>query len=157
MILHSPISPLFPYTTLFRSGLIDDALGRWVVTWCVLLMMVALGRLAAHGVLRDAAKSALRQPGVPAVAVALVVVLVVLPLSDLTRSFGTEGRGSPVLDGTPLAEARITGRLATIVDHYGGYVVSAIEEDSALYAEASQHLGEGYRTTSFPLAPPPRD
>lgn len=137
-------------------GLTDDALGRWVVTWCVLLMMIALGRLAAHGVLRDAAKSALRQPGVPAVAVVLAVVLVVLPLSDLTRSFGSEGRGSQVLDGTPLADARITGRLATIVDHYGGYVVSAVEENSAFYAEASQNLREEYRTASFPLAPPLR-
>lgn len=137
-------------------GLTQDMIGRAVVTMSVLLMVIALGRLAAHGVLREAAKSAWRQPGVPFLAPTLVIVLVVLPLSDLTRSFGLEGRTSPVLAGTPLADARITGRLATIVDHYGGMVVSAVEDNERFYAEVNANLQEAYAADPAPLAPPER-
>jgi len=135
-------------------GLVQDAIGRGVVTLSVLLMGIALGRLAAHGVLREALKSAWRQPGVPFLAPTLAVMLVVLPLSDLTRSFGLEGRSSPVLAGTPLAEARITGRLATIVDHYGGMVVRAVEDNERFYAEVNTNLLEAYAADPAPLAPP---
>src|SRR5690625_1394381 len=135
-------------------GLVQDAIGRGVVTLSVLLMGIALGRLAAHGVLREALKSAWRQPGVPFLAPTMAVMLVVLPLSDLTRSFGLEGRSSPVLAGTPLAEARITGRLATIVDHYGGMVVRAVEDNERFYAEVNTNLLEAYAADPAPLAPP---
>ena len=137
-------------------GLVQDAIGRAVVTLSVLLMAVALSRLAAHGVLREAAKSAWRQPGVPFVAPVLVAVLVILPMSDLTRSSGLEGRTSPVLAGTPLADARITGRLATIVDHYGGMVVSAVEDNERFYAEVNANLVDAYQADPAPLAPPER-
>lgn len=137
-------------------GLVEDAIGRAVVTLSVLLLAIALSRLAAHGVLREAVKSAWRQPGVPFVAPVLVAALVILPMSDLTRSFGLEGRTSPVLAGTPLADARITGRLATIVDHYGGMVVSAVEDNERFYAEVNANLVEAYAADPAPLAPPAR-
>src|SRR5699024_5592141 len=121
-------------------GLVQDAVGRAVVTLSVLLMAIALSRLAAHGVLREAAKSAWRQPGVPFVASTLVVVLVVLPISDLTRGFGLEGRSSAVLADTPLEDARITGRLATIVDYYGAMVVRAVDDNAQFYADVNANL-----------------
>lgn len=137
-------------------GLIGDAVGRAVVTLCVLMMIIALGRLAAHGVLREAAKGAWRQPGVPFVAPVLAIVLVVLPMTDLTRSFGSEGRTSPVLADTPLAEARVTGRLATIIDHYGGIVVRAVEDNNEFYAQVEENLVAAYAVDTAPLAPPAR-
>lgn len=145
-----------PQTTIDDAtrGLVQDAVGRAVVTLSVLLMMIALSRLAAHGVLRDAARSAWRQPGVPIVAPTLAFVLVILPLSDLTRTSGLEGRTSPVLAGTPLEDARITGRLATIVDHYGGMVVRAVEDNTRFYADVQDNLVAAYGTDPAPLAPP---
>ncbi len=135
-------------------GLINDALGRTVVTVCVLMSLIALGRLAAHGVLRDAVKSAWRQPGVPIVAPAMAAVLVILPLTDLTRTFGPEGRSSPVLAGTPLEDARVTGRLATIIDHYGGMVLEAVEDNNRFYADVADNLTAAYEADLLPEAPP---
>ncbi|MGC0142286.1 metallophosphoesterase [Pseudactinotalea sp. Z1732] len=137
-------------------GLIGDVVGRAVVTLSVLLMAIALSRLVAHGVLREALKSAWRQPGVPFVAPTLAVVLVILPLTDLTRSFGLEGRSSPVLAGTALEDARITGRLATIVDYYGGMVVRAVEDNTSFYADVESNLIAAYEANPAALAPPVR-
>lgn len=137
-------------------GLIGDVVGRAVVTLSVLLMAIALSRLVAHGVLREAIKSAWRQPGVPFVAPTLAVVLVILPLTDLTRSFGLEGRSSPVLAGTALEDARITGRLATIVDYYGGMVVRAVEDNTRFYADVEANLIAAYEADPAALAPPTR-
>ncbi|MBK5248696.1 MAG: metallophosphoesterase [Actinomycetales bacterium] len=142
------------------DGLVADAVGRSVVAWSLLLVLVALGRLAAHGVLRDAARSAWRQQGVPAVSITLALALVALPLIETTRTSGGAGRTSAILAGTPLADARITGRLATIVDYYGGYVVDAINDNSSFYAEVEQNLRTAYDVDAAPLAPtdePPED
>ncbi|UFU01781.1 metallophosphoesterase family protein [Ruania suaedae] len=135
------------------GGLVADAVGRAVLTWSVLLVLVALGRLAAHGVLRDAVRSAWSRTGVPALSVSLALVLAAVPVIELTRSSGGVGRTSTILAGTPLAEARITGRLATLVDHYGTYVVDAIEDNTDFYATARENLLAAYATDPAPTAP----
>ncbi|CAM3707511.1 metallophosphoesterase [Occultella aeris] len=134
-------------------GLVLDVVSRWILYWAVLLVGVALGRLAAHGVLREAVKSAWARQGVPALSVALAVVLVGLPLVEATQTSGGVGRTSRILADTPLAEARITGRLATLVDHYGGYVVDAIDDNTEFYAEAQTNLEAAYAAEADPVAP----
>ncbi|WP_022918053.1 metallophosphoesterase family protein [Ruania albidiflava] len=126
------------------DGLITNALGRVALLWSIQLTLVACLRLAGHGLLRETMKNALRQPGVPPLTIAVVVALVLVPLVDATRGSGNVGRTSAVLDGTPLEDARITGRLATIVDYYGGYVVDAIDKNSEFYAGVQANLTSAF-------------
>lgn len=134
-------------------GLVRDAVGRSVLALSILLVIVALGRLAAHGVLREAAKSAWRQRGVPALSMTLAAVLLALPLIESTRTSGGVGRTSAILQDTPLASARITGRLATIVDQYGGYVVDAINDNTSFYAAVEANLRAAFAEDPQPVAP----
>lgn len=134
-------------------GLVRDAVGRSVLAWTVLLALVALGRLASHGVLREAARSAWRQQGVPAMTIGLALALIVPLVATATRGSGGVGRPSEVLAGTPLAEARITGRLGSLVDFYGGYVVDAITENQEFYEEVEANLRAEYAAEPQPLAP----
>lgn len=122
------------------GGLITDALGRFTLLWSIQLLIVASARLAGHGLLRETMKNALRQPGVAPLTMAVVVAVTLVPLVDATRSSGNVGRTSAVLDGTPLEDARITGRLAPIVDYYGGFVVEAIDKNSEFYADVQANL-----------------
>lgn len=135
------------------NGVVRDAVGRTVLAWSILLAMVALGRLASHGVLRQAARSALRQQGVPAMAIALTLALLVPVVVTATRGSGGVGRTSEVLAGTPLADARITGRLGGLIDFYGGYVVDAIRENEEFYEEVEANLRTAYAADPAPLEP----
>ncbi|WP_420113753.1 metallophosphoesterase family protein [Pseudactinotalea sp.] len=135
------------------NGVVRDAVGRTILAWSILLAVVALGRLASHGVLRQAARSALRQQGVPAMAIALTLALLVPVVVTATRGSGGVGRTSEVLAGTPLADARITGRLGGLIDFYGGYVVDAIRENDEFYAEVEANLRTAYATDPAPLEP----
>src|SRR5699024_6096637 len=66
------------------------------------------------------------------------------------------GRTSPVLAGTPLENARITGRLATLVDYYGGMVRDAIQENDEFYAAAKRTCSPHSMRTPPAAAPRPR-
>lgn len=135
------------------NGLVRDAVGRAVLAWSIMLCLAALGRLASHGVLREAARSAWRQQGVPAMTIGVVVALLVPVIVSATRDSGGVGRTSEVLAGTPLADARITGRLGGLVDFYGGYVVDAIQENETFYAEVEANVRTAYAQDPEPLAP----
>ncbi|MGV8977368.1 MAG: metallophosphoesterase family protein [Cellulomonas sp.] len=69
-------------------------------------------------------------------------LVVVLGLTVLTSSVGERDRvatmsvGSPVFDGTPLEGARVTGRLAGVINTYGTYVLDAYRTNEAFYAAA---------------------
>lgn len=69
--------------------------------------------------------------------------LVVLLLGTVTASQPTtrpEDEGSPVFAGTPLAGARITGRLAGVIDTYGGQLIAEYRKTEAFYAGANRNL-----------------
>lgn len=135
------------------NGLVRDAVGRTFVVWALLLGLMALGRLASHGVLRGAFASAWHRQGVPAMTIGLAVALLVPVAVSATRGSGGAGQTSDVLAGTPLADARITGRLGSLVDFYGGYVVDAIQENEDFYAEVETNLRAAYDTDAEPLVP----
>ncbi|HEX5331402.1 MAG TPA: metallophosphoesterase [Cellulomonas sp.] len=69
-------------------------------------------------------------------------LVVVLALTVLTSSVGERDRastmsaGSPVFDGTALEGARVTGRLAGVINTYGTYVLNAYRTNQAFYAAA---------------------
>lgn len=135
------------------NGLVRDVVGRTVLAWALLLGLMALGRLASYGVLRGAFASAWHRQGVPAMAIGLAVALLVPIAVSATRGSGGDGQTSDVLAGTPLADARITGRLGSLVDFYGGYVVDAIQDNQDFYTEAEINLRAAYDADAEPLVP----
>lgn len=157
---------LASYTQFFASpgeaiaaatqGLIADALSRTILVWSLLLTVVLLGRLAAHGVLRAAAASAWRRPGVAPVVITLIVVGLVVPVVPAMQGSAGAGRVSTVLAGTPLEQARITGRLSALVDHYGQVVVDEIAKNDEFYDAVAANLEEVFASDAAvkePLAP----
>jgi predicted phosphodiesterase len=74
------------------------------------------------------------------------VVVVTLVFGALSASAeepaATDSRpASAVFAGTPLEGARITGRLAGVVDTYGGMLMNAYKDNEAFYARANTALG----------------
>lgn len=124
-------------------ALVADAVRRsaaaiLVVTGVLLLLRVALGAgrraelAAAYRPHHAAAASA---------ATALVLVVGTVTASEpLSPSPNPERTASAVFDGTPLEGARITGRLAGVIDTYGGFAVDAYRENQAFYATATANV-----------------
>lgn len=73
---------------------------------------------------------------------AVGTLVVVLALTVVTSSVGERDRastasaGSPVFNGTALEGARVTGRLAGVINTYGTYVLDAYRTNQAFYAAA---------------------
>ncbi|GAA4432509.1 hypothetical protein GCM10023169_38300 [Georgenia halophila] len=133
-------------------GLVTDALGRTAVTWSLLLVAVAAGRLAAGGHLRDEMRRALAKPGVAVLAGAVLVGGTAAVVVPEVRRDEPDGYSPDVLDGTPLEGARITGRLADIVAVYGEQVREIVEENDAFYDLAANNLASALE--SEPEQPP---
>ncbi|WP_127127121.1 metallophosphoesterase [Georgenia sp. SYP-B2076] len=134
-------------------GLVGDALGRTVVAWSVLLVLLAAGRLASHGRLREELKAALARPGVGALGSAATLAMAAVFVVPAMEQDQDPGYSPAVLDGTPLAGARITGRLADLVSIYGGTVKDAYLENEAFYNEASANLAAAFDADPAPRAP----
>jgi len=125
-------------------GLVTDALGRTAVAWSLLLVLLAAGRLASRGRLRDELRAALSRPGVAVLTGAVVLAGATAVVVPQTRQATPAGYSPAVLAGTPLEGARITGRLADVVAVYGQTVKSAFEENEAFYSLASENLVAAY-------------
>lgn len=121
-------------------ALVWDAVRRSAAAVVVLTAAIVLVRWALGGPRRAelAQAAAVHRPALAGgVALTLVVVATLtgsVPRGDDLRR---ERTASPVFDGTPLEGARITGRLAGVIDTYGGYVVDAYRENEAFYASAT--------------------
>lgn len=134
------------------EALVTDAVGRAVVYWSALLVLIAAARFASRGLLRREAVAALRRPGVAALAIGLVVSGGVLTVASL----GSEHRGGvtiSALEGTELEGLRITGRMAGLIDIYGGQLLDAYRENEAFYEAVSANLRDGYAADPEPLQP----
>ena len=72
------------------------------------------------------------------------VLVVVLVAATVTASSGPEERAalpaSPVFEGTALEGARITGRLAGVIDTYSGQLVETYQANEVFYAGAREEL-----------------
>ncbi|WP_448072401.1 metallophosphoesterase [Georgenia yuyongxinii] len=135
------------------DGLVSDALGRTVVAWSVMLAVLAVGRLAAHGRLRDELKAALARPGVAVLAVTAALSAVAALVVPAMEPHRPVGYSPEVLDGTPLAGARITGRLADVVAAYGPVVKNAYLDNERFYDTATVNLVSAYAADPEPHAP----
>ncbi|WP_081861487.1 metallophosphoesterase [Cellulomonas sp. HZM] len=165
MTLQALSGDLHSYVQLFSDpkatvvvvarAMVLDALGRAVTALAVLVGLWFAGRallgssrrseLAAH------ARAHRRQVWVAATA---VVVLVVVVGADGHVVGRPEARpeASPVFDGTALEGARVTGRLAGVIDTYGAQALDAYERNQAFYARADEALAVSWDRTSAQLA-----
>lgn len=136
------------------AALVRDALGRTVLIWSGLLVAISVGRLASRGRLRQEVGQALRRPGVLPLTVVVVLSLVVVPTARVVQDRPAEGRPIGALAGTPLGDVRMTGRMAQLVDTYGGYLVDAVEENEQFYARVDANLVAAYAENRSPRRPP---
>ena len=134
--------------------LVRDAVGRAVIAWSLMLVVIAVGRLASRGLLRREVASAVRRPGVAPLAAIVTVSLAALPVAAAVNDRPPSGTTIGALAGTPLEDLRMTGRMAQLIDTYGGYLVDAYDENEAFYGEVSANLEAAYADNRAPLRPP---
>lgn len=123
-------------------ALVVDALRRTGFA----ILVVAAGGAGLYALLGAARRRELTAVTAPRTfEITASVVLVGLVAASLSSSdpaaSRTEGRpASAVFAGTPLEGARITGRLAGVVDTYGSLVLDFYRENEDFYAEANDNL-----------------
>lgn len=129
-------------------GLVTDALQRSALA-AVLLTLVLIGlRLALGRERRGELAEAWRPHSAGVLGAATVAVLVGATVAGsglLATPPGEERTASAVFDGTPLEGARITGRLAGVVDTYGGQAVDAWRDNEQFYAAADDAVRSAWR------------
>lgn len=131
-----------PDLTIQRGlhALLHDGLRRAGMLEGLILCLVTAGRLATTGRLRDTLKTGLmRRPSaiIASVAVASAVAALLVPA---VRSEPARGTTLEVLEGTPLAEARFSGRIADIVAAYGPRITSFLKDNDTFYSQADANL-----------------
>lgn len=129
-------------------GLVRDAAERTALA-AVVLTLALVGVRALMGRRRRAELAETLRPhrATLAAGTALVVLVVgTVTGSDLLGPGPDADRtASAVFDGTPLEGARITGRLAGVVDTYGGYAVAAWRENEEFYRQADEAVRSAWR------------
>lgn len=129
-------------------GLVADAVERTILAAALASFVVVAFRIAL-GRERRAELAETWRPRRAAVlggaAVAALVVTTVAGSDVLVPTADDERTASAVFDGTPLEGARITGRLAGVVDTYGGYAVDAWRENERFYAAARDAVSSAWR------------
>lgn len=138
-----------PQATVSDVGwaLARDAAQRFVVAFGM-IVVVGWGTYLLLGRARREELVARARPHVPVVAGALVLVIVVstVATSGTNNSRSEQGRtATAVFNGTPLEGARITGRLAGVVDTYGGMVVQTYEDNEQFYALAALNVSDAWQ------------
>lgn len=131
-----------PELTIQRGlhALLHDALRRAGLIESLILCLVAAGRLATTGRLRDTLAAGLRRrpPAIIAGAAALCTAMALLV--PAVRSEAPRGTTLEALEGTPLAQARFSGRIADVVAAYGPRVTSFLKDNQAFYSAAETNL-----------------
>lgn len=129
-------------------GLVEDAVRRTVIAATLLTLVLVALRLALGRERRAELADAWRPHREAIAGGAVVAVLVAATVAGsgvLAPTSGDERTASAVFDGTPLEGARITGRLAGVVDTYGGYAVDAWRDNERFYAAADDAVHSAWR------------
>lgn len=125
--------------TSAARALVLDALVRTGLAFLALVVLWFVGRTLLGGPRRAELAAGLAPRRRSLVGAGLLVLAVaVTSVSSLSPTgHGATGRvASSVFDGTALEGARITGRLAGVVDTYGGQVVKAYRANQDFYSAA---------------------
>ena len=128
-------------------SLVADGLRRAGLIESVILCLVAAGRLATRGRLRDTIRDGLSGTWVsPLIGVTAVVTVLGLLVPAL-RSDTVPGTRLDVLAHTPLAQARLSGRVADVVQAYGDQIVGRLESNRAFYAQVDANLAAAWQAS----------
>lgn len=140
-------------TSLLALG--ADVARRTFLAWSIAVVLLAAGRLAAGGLLRDEVRRKLSQPAVATLVVVSVLAVVAVPVVGAVTAPEPAGRPSEVLAdlGGPLAGARVTGRLGGLVDTYGEMALDAVRANEAYYDVMVANAAAAYAADPEPLAP----
>jgi predicted MPP superfamily phosphohydrolase len=114
--------------------------------WRAAMMLAALvtvyfGLGALLGQARRADLGARLEPHTRQILAGGAIALLVMVAGTASSRSANETSVAPastVFDGTPLAGARVTGRLGGVIDTYGGYVVNALRQNEEFYARANK-------------------
>lgn len=129
--------------TVAVRALVADAVTRTLVMATALGVVLVGGRWLLGPARRAELAAGVRAHRTVVAAVAALVVVVpttVTASTDRALERGPTAAASRVFDGTPLEGARITGRLAGVIDTYGGYVVDAYRENEEFYTGVQENL-----------------
>ncbi len=132
-------------------ALIVDAVRRSAVAVVVLTALLLLLRAALGDQRRTELRMAARPHRVALVAAGTITVLVVGTITasePLRPDPSADVAASSAFDGTPLEGARITGRLAGVIDTYGGYAVQAYRDNQAFYAAATDAVRVAWQASA---------
>lgn len=128
-------------------SLVADGLRRAGLIESVILCLVAAGRLATGGRLRDTIRDGLSGTWAsPLIGVTAVVTVLGLLVPAL-RSDTVPGTRLDVLAHTPLAQARLSGRVADVVQVYGDQIVGRLESNRAFYAQVDANLAAAWQAS----------
>ena len=127
-------------------GLASDALRRAGVIEAIFLCCVAAWSLAPTKPLRETVRAGASQRWAAAVAVSAVVAAVASLLVPAMRTTTVHGSTLSALEGTPMARARFSGRIADIVTAYGPKARSFVEANKDFYAKADTNLRAAWKS-----------
>ena len=126
-------------------GLAGDALRRAGVVEAIFLCCVAAWRLAPTKPWRETVRAGVSHRWATTVAVSATVATVISLLVPAMRTAASPGSTLSVLEGTPLARARFSGRIADVVTAYGPKARTFVETNKGFYAKADTNLRVAWR------------
>lgn len=126
-------------------GLVGDALRRAGVVEAIFLCCVAAWRLTPTRPLRETVRAGASHRWATTVAVTAIVAAVTSLLMPAMRTGTAQGSTLSVLEGTPLARARFSGRIADVVTAYGPKARSFVETNNDFYAKADTNLRAAWK------------
>ncbi|WP_425320934.1 metallophosphoesterase family protein [Actinomyces bowdenii] len=131
-----------PELTIHRGlhALLHDGLRRAGLIEALILCLATAGRLATTGSLRDTLAAGLRRRPPAIIASAAALCAAAALLVPAVRSEAPRGTTLAALEGTPLAQARFSGRIADVVAAYSPRVTSFLKDNEAFYSTAETNL-----------------
>ena len=126
-------------------GLAGDALRRAGVVEAIFLCCVAAWRLAPTKPWRETVRAGVSHRWATTVAFSAAVATVASLLVPAMRTATSPGSTLSVLEGTPLAQARFSGRIADVVTAYGPKARTFVETSKDFYAKADTNLRAAWK------------
>ena len=126
-------------------ALAGDALRRAGVVEAIFLCCVAAWRLAPTKPWRETVRAGASHRWATTVAACATVATAASLLVPAMRTATSPGSTLSVLEGTPLAQARFSGRIADVVTAYGSKVRTFVETNKGFYAKADTNLRAAWK------------
>lgn len=136
-------------------ALVSDAVARTVLLWSIALVVIAVGQLAAGGLLRAELRAKLHRRGVAPLVAVTVLAVVAVPVAGIAQRPLEQGRESQVLAelGGAMSGARVTGRLGVLIDTYGERAIATVRSNDTYYDVVRENVVAAYAADDAPLEP----